>query len=233
MILTHILLASIVLLGLLPPKALASDVILDSGHSPESSGAVGCSGRKEHDYNTALTAAVKLHLEKNGESVALTTNQSGSTSLSTRSKLAWGHKVLLSIHHDSVQPQFVKNNYKTSGVCSDKASGFSIFVSKKNPDYESSLLYARRLGESLVQRGLKPTLHHAEHIKGESRTLLFPELGIYLFDDLRVLKDTKIPAVLLEAAVIVNSVDEDLASSSEFKMKVSGAVLEMISSTYE
>jgi len=58
------------------------------------------------------------------------------------------------------------------------------------------------------RQGLTPTLHHAEPIKGENRELVNPDLGIYRFDDLIVLKSAAMPAVLLECGVIVNRSEE-------------------------
>lgn len=76
---------------------------------------------------------------------------------------------------------------------------------------------------------MKPTLHHAEKIAGENRELLDPINGIYVFDDLVVLKNSDAPAVLLEAAVIVNPDDEKKASSSQYQNKIAEAALDMVS----
>ena len=57
------------------------------------------------------------------------------------------------------------------------------------------------------------TLHHAEPIGGENRALLDARCGVYQYDDLVVLKDFRSPAVLFEAAVVVNSDEEFVAES--------------------
>ena len=99
---------------------------------------------------------------------------------------------------------------------------------RKNRHFKESLEYARMLGKSLVIRGLTPTLHHAEKITGENRELLDSVNGIYIFDDLVVLKNSEAPAVLLEAAVIVNPLDEKRASSAQYQKMIADAVLEMM-----
>ena len=53
-----------------------------------------------------------------------------------------------------------------------------------------------------------PSLHHAEPIKGEGRPIVDPALGVFRFDGLSVLKSAQVPAVLLEAGVIVNPEEE-------------------------
>jgi N-acetylmuramoyl-L-alanine amidase len=220
---------SAVVLWMLPFSAYASDLILNSGHNSQNFGATSCSGRKEYEYNRELSSAVEKYLESKGKSVTLTTGSNLSNqSLKYIDGLKTEHKLFLSIHHDSVQPQFVIKDKKTGGYCSDKASGFSLFVSTKNPKYGQSLFYAQRLGEALLRLGFKPTLHHAEQIPGESRVLIDSKLGIYVFDDLFVLKNNNIPAVLFEAAVIVNPVDEQRALSKDFKNQISEAIYEML-----
>jgi len=72
---------------------------------------------------------------------------------------------------------------------------------------------------------LKPTLHHNEDIDGERRLLLDKKLGIYQFDDLKVLKNAHSPAFLFEAGVIVNPKDESLVRSISFKDSVVFALL--------
>ena len=56
--------------------------------------------------------------------------------------------------------------------------------------------------------GREPSLYHAEPIAGENRPLLDRRLGVHRFDGLAVLKTATMPAVLVEAGVIVNPDDE-------------------------
>ena len=59
--------------------------------------------------------------------------------------------LFISIHHDSVQKQFIK--YINGCPTTNYAEGFSIFVSKKNIEYEKSLEYAKIFAEELISRG--------------------------------------------------------------------------------
>ncbi len=205
----------------------ASQITLDSGHSRRSPGAISCSSKHEYLYNQELANTVSVSLKKAGIGVKLTTEHSHEPSLAERAALARDSDLLISLHHDSVQPQFITRT-RQGGACSNKASGFSVFVSARNPDYLKSLEYAKRLARSLKAKGLTPTLHHAEPISGENRKLLFPELGIYQYDELRILKTIKTPAILLEAAVIVNPIDEQRAASQSFRNVIADAILETI-----
>lgn len=96
---------------------------------------------------------------------------------------------------------------------SDLFSGYSLFISAKNADPQGSLRMARLLGSELRQRCPLPTRHHAEPIAGEGQDLVDPDRGIYRFDDLVVLKASRMPAVLVEAGIIVNRSDEAVLAS--------------------
>jgi len=203
-------------------------VLIDPGHSSRFSGAMSCSGKPEYLYNTALANSVVAFLNSKHILVALSHQAEEELSLLDRARTAAGRDLLLSLHHDSVQPQFLSRHSKKRGTCSEKAKGFSIFVSRKNPFYKKSLQYANSLGSALVKRGLTPTLHHAEPIAGENRPLLVPDRGIYAFDDLVILKNANSPAVLLEAGVIVNPYDEDLAATESYRNIIAESIYVML-----
>jgi len=204
-------------------------VVIDPGHSISSRGAISCSGKGENVYNQILAQQIVQRISTPNRKVLVTTTGE-SLSLGQRAKLSKGADIFLSIHHDSVQPQFIKilKAGDTVKYCSKKATGFSIFVSKNNPQYKSSFRLAQRLGVALLNRGLTPTLHHAELITGESRTLLDNKMGIYQFDRLEVLKKAQSPAILLEAAVIVHPDNDKLAQTKTFQQNIADAVAEMM-----
>jgi N-acetylmuramoyl-L-alanine amidase len=103
-------------------------------------------------------------------------------------------------------------------------SGYSIFVSRKNRQFDGSLMLATQLGQELLKLGRKPTLHHAEPIPGENRPLLDAELGIYQYDDLVVLKQSSMPAVLMEIGVIADPSDEAYVSTSSNQEAIVDAI---------
>lgn len=201
-------------------------LIIDPGHSFNKPGAISCSGKPEYIYNVELSEVVLDKLLTNKIPAMLTHKTAEEISLNERSKVAKGNDLLLSVHHDSVQPQFITWNNQTP--CSAKAKGYSIFISQKNKYYSKSLSYAQRLGIALIKRGYKPSTHHSEKIKGENRQLLDSTLGIYLYDDLVVLKKSDAPAILLEAAVIVNPQDDLNAKTISYKRGIAEAVVEMM-----
>lgn len=203
-------------------------IVIDPGHSHARQGAISCSGRGESEYNQALSLAISRAFADAGIGAEITT-AGQDMSLAERAAKSRRSRLLLSVHHDSVQPQFlfVKSGNNGAHHCSTKAQGFSIFVSARNKQYENSLRLAKKLGEALAKRGIKSSLHHAEKIPGENRELLDNRLGIYRYDELGVLKAADSPAILLEAAVIVHPEDDKRARSPEYQQAIADAVREM------
>jgi N-acetylmuramoyl-L-alanine amidase len=209
------------------PHGQAAELLLDPGHSVRSSGALSCTGKSEYRYNLALSAVVERYLAGRGVSVELSHAPGAAISLIDRTRHSGSSRLFLSLHHDSVQPQFI--SWRSGRPCSEKGAGFSIFVSRKNAQFARSRDYARFLGEALVQRGLRPSTHHQELIPGEGRTPLYPEIGVYLFDDLIVLKSSAAPAVLLEAGVIVNPADERSVASEARQTAIAESIYQAYS----
>jgi len=205
-------------------------LMIDPGHSHNSPGAISCTGKPEYLYNSSLAEQVVVTFNKQHIPVTLTRQKMEIPSLQERALAAKGKNLFLSLHHDSVQPQFMIWD-KKGRPCSAKAQGYSIFISRKNAFYPQSLAYASKLGTALLRRGLTPTLHHSEKIAGENRQLIDSKRGIYLFDNLYVLRKSDAPAVLLEAAVIVNPRDEAKAASKAYRKRIADAILEMMVST--
>jgi N-acetylmuramoyl-L-alanine amidase len=148
------------------------------------------------------------------------------TELRGRTSRAQGAALFLSIHHDSVQPQYL-DSWMANGArraYSDRFSGFSLFVSRVNPDPEQSLDCAVAIGARLRQAGFRPSLHHAEPISGENRPLADRENGVYFFDDLVVLKTAAMPAVLIEAGIIVNRQDEFRLQENKTRQTIAQAI---------
>jgi N-acetylmuramoyl-L-alanine amidase len=187
-------------------------IAIDVGHSLQSSGATSARGKAEFEFNRELALVVWQAIASNGGQAFEIGADGKSVDPETRPMEASARnaKFFLSIHHDSVQQQYLEEWNWQGGVQqhADQFSGFSLFVSRKNKQLAASLRCASAIGAALKSAGFSPSKHHAENIEGENRQWADQTNGVYYYDNLIVLKNTKIPAVLLEAGVIVNQHEE-------------------------
>ena len=210
-------LSSATLAASVPIRNLAVDV----GHSLIASGAISASGKTEFSYNLLLAQSLAEQLRLRGLQPFLIGDQGNISTLSQRTLLAAGQQLFISIHHDSVQPQYLAH--------AARFHGYALFVSHKNPYPLASLACARQIAQALQRNHETPTLHHAEPIPGENRPLADAKLGIYWFDDLVVLRTASQPAVLIENGVIVNPNEEARIARKEVRTAHAAAIAEGVS----
>ena len=210
-------------------RADAFRIVVDVGHTPQSPGATSARGTPEFQFNLALANRTVRELDARGFAVhMLVTAGEGRGQLDRRVKDAnrLSPDLFLSIHHDSVQEQYLRT-WQADGRklrFSDRFSGHSIFVSRRNAKFRQARHFAALLADRLIAAGLRHSTHHAEPIKGENRPWIDERRGIHAFDGLRVLRDVKATAVLLEAGIIVNRDDEIALASPERQGLIAGAI---------
>ena len=205
-------------------------VASDIGHTPQRPGAISARGVPEYSFNREMATVLLHEMTRSGFPAAMLINEAGDEiDLAARVRIATenGARILISIHHDSVQPHYL-TTWKVDGAAQRKCaefSGFSVFFSEYNGAADESRRLAQLIGGKLVAAGLTPTLHHAEDIDGERRDLVDPELGVYRFDELAVLRLSAFPAVLLECGIIVNPAEEEKLTDPSYQRKIAGAVV--------
>lgn len=205
-------------------------VAVDIGHTPEAPGATSARGLPEYLFNAALGRDVVAALAGAGfPTLPIHVTGEGKQQLARRVAMAKARKpaMLISLHHDSVQPRYLEE-WRFAGrelSYSDRFSGFSIFVSRANPHFAESLAFASGLGRQLVAAGLSFSRHHAENIPGENRKTLDADHGVFEFRNLRILKEVEVPAILFEAGLIVNRAEELELASPARRQLASRAIL--------
>jgi N-acetylmuramoyl-L-alanine amidase len=206
-------------------------VVLDVGHTVDSPGADSARGVPEYQFNLALADAIKEALVRADfantvRMITTTKHVPGLVERAVRAN-AMHADLFIAIHHDSV-PNNLIESWDYDGQkhhFSDRFSGYSIFVSNDNGDRKGSLTFGHLLGLALQAQGLHYTPHYTLPLMGRHRRdLLDPEAGVYRFDLLIVLRETRMPAVLLEAGSIVNRKDELELATSERRALVAAAV---------
>jgi N-acetylmuramoyl-L-alanine amidase len=202
-------------------------VALDVGHSRAQPGAMSARGVAEFEFNLLLARDIAAELEKAGVAVRPIGADGLADNLAERAPQAAGAQLLLSIHHDSVQPRYLRH-WRHDGETrpySDRFRGHSLFISGRNPQEARSLHCAARIGRALRRDGFIPTRHHAEPIEGEARPWADTTAGVHYFDNLVVLKTAEVPAVLFEAGVIVHRREEKLLADAGRRARMAKAVV--------
>lgn len=206
-------------------------IVIDVGHTAESEGAISARNTAEFIFNLKLARRVEQQLKSDGFAGTrlLVTEGKARRSLVTRvdaaNKLA--PNLFLSIHHDSVPDKFLED-WEFEGQkrhYSDRFSGYSVFVSRDNPDFQTSLTFAELLAKEMKAQGLKYARQYSQPIMGRyQHPLLNKETGVYSYDQLIVLRKTKMAAVLLESGSIINREEELRMDSAQHRNMVSSGV---------
>jgi N-acetylmuramoyl-L-alanine amidase len=200
-----------------PPKF---KIFVDVGHTKESDGALSARDVPEFDFNLKLATQVVEKLKADGFAGAKLLVTTGKARPSLFKRVAAANDshadLFLSIHHDSV-PDKMLEDWEFEGKkrhFSDRFKGYSLFVSRDNADFESSLTFAKLIGKELKAKGLRFADQYTLPVMGRYRhELLDKDAGVYRYDQLIVLMRTRMPAVLLEAGSIINR-DEELQMST-------------------
>ena len=209
----------------LKPSATMCDpakfrIVLDVGHTAESEGAISARNVAEYVFNLRLAQRIEEKLKAEGFAATRLLLTEGRARPSLFRRVAAANNLqadlFLSIHHDSVPDSFLEN-WEFEGKkrhFSDRFSGYSVFVSRNNPEFKTSLVFAELVGKEMKANGLEYARQYSQPIMGRyQHPLLNRETGVYSYDKLIVLKSTRMPAVLLEAGSIINR-DEELKMDS-------------------
>lgn len=191
-------------------------VAVDVGHFRAEPGVISALGVPEFEYNLALALALKQALEAGGARVRLIGERGDYAVLHQRTRAAAGADLFVSIHHDSVKERYLP--------VASRFSGFSLFVSSHNSHVETSLSCATAIGARLRSAGFAPSRYHADPVLGEDRPFADEANGVHWFDNLAVARTATMPAVLVEAGVIVNRDEEARMRDPEVRRRIAAAI---------
>ena len=206
-------------------------LIVDVGHTSESPGADSARNDVEFGFNLQLAKLLAARLKAEGFAATRLLITEGKARASLFKRVAAANDaradLFLSIHHDSVPDKLLEEWEFDGGRShfSDRFSGHSLFVSKSNPHFGSSLALARLIGGQMKAAGLHYATQYTMPIMGRyRRDLLDKEVGVYRYDGLVVLSRIRSPAVLLEAGSIINRYEEMEMNSPERRGTIVAAV---------
>ncbi|MDA9406769.1 N-acetylmuramoyl-L-alanine amidase family protein [Bradyrhizobium sp. CCBAU 51745] len=206
-------------------------IILDVGHTSESQGATSARNDVEFGFNLQLAKLIGERLKSASFAATRVLVTDGKAKASLLKRVGTANAAhadfLLSIHHDSV-PDKMLEEWEFDGAksyFSDRFSGHSLFVSERNPHFSASLAFAKLLGRELKDKGLQYATQYSLPLMGRYRhPLLDKDVGVYRYDGLVVLSQTRSAAVLLEAGSIINRDEEMAMNSPERRELIAAAV---------
>ncbi len=204
----------------------AAEVAVDAGHTLVAPGAISARGIGEFAFNRILAGGTSAALAERGLRVRPVNFDGKIASLEARAHAAAGSDFFLSIHHDSVQPQWLEEwdwDGETRSY-SDRYTGFSLFVSRASPDLETSLRCASAIGARLRRLGFAPATHHADSLPGRTRPYADRDNAVHYYDNLVVLYRTTVPAVLFEAGIIKHRAEEILLRDPERQARMADGI---------
>ena len=186
------------------------------GHYSANPGVISASGRAEFEYNLELATEVRALLEAAGHSVRMIGERGDYAELPSRTRDARGADLFVSIHHDSVKERLLPQ--------ADRFSGFSLFVSRANPEIGRSLECASAIGAELRAAGFSPSRYHADPVLGEDRPFADEGNGVHYYDNLAVGRTASMPSVLVEAGVIVNREEDERMREPAVRQAIARAI---------
>ena len=173
---------------------------MDVGHYHAEPGVISYSGTAEFEFNLRLAGEIRKKLEENRMRVRMIGDKGDVIFLNHRTRAAKGADLFLSIHHDSAREHLHSRR--------EQFAGFSLFISRRNPQLERSLACASAIGAELRAAGMTPSRYHADRVIGENRPFADELNGVHFYDNLGVGKTASMPSVLVEAGVIINRDEE-------------------------
>ncbi len=205
--------------------------VVDVGHTVAVPGAMSARNVPEYAFNLQLAQDIRQALTDAGfdKTVLLITATAPWRGLVERAAKAnsMHADLFIAIHHDSV-PDELLQTWQYEGQdnrYNDDYPGYALFISNDNGDRAGSLLFGQLLGKELQARGLQYTPHYTLALMGHRRRVLVDtKAGVYRYDQLIVLRQTRMPALLLEAGSIVNRQEELQLGSPERRALTSAAV---------
>jgi len=207
-----------ILIGVAQTSGLSGKIIvIDPGHSSVQPGgwldpgAIGIkTGLKEKDVNLDVAFKLKKLLEQAGARVIMTHTGQTELSLAERAWLANNSRadIFVSIHAN------FSENKKT------KISGHSTYYYAPVSNSElSPQRYSRQKLAALVQREL---------VKAAGRN----DLGVFQ-ENFAVLRETRVPSVLVETAFLSDAEEEALLGTDSFRQKLAAGIFNGIKAYFE
>ncbi len=211
-------------------------VVIDPGHGGKDPGTQGSSGLKEKTVVLDISKHIRNYLQEAGLKVILTRDNDEFISLPQRTEITTKSDadLFVSIHANSnptrktegIEVYFCKTRSKTDLDEDQRAKNEKMFVKKLNSIYSpvleqvlADMMYAQKVAqsESFAQKIVNHSSSEAGGINRGSRFCRF-----------FVVRNTLIPAVLVEVGYLTNRHEEKKLSTPAYRQKIAQAIANSI-----
>ena len=181
-------------------------IVIDAGHGGTDPGAISITGRYEKDLNIAVANKVNQGLLERGYNVLMTRSNDESLDLYTRARIANENyaDIFVSIHGNS----FLDNR---------EIKGLEVYYWPQNRSdikIEEQYPFAKSI--------------HDEVIKATGAATRGVKTNPYV-----VIRETRMPAVLIETGFLSNAIEESLLYTEEYQNKLAEGIIKGIESYFE
>lgn len=181
-------------------KSLEKVIVIDPGHGGEDPGTTGFSGNYEKDINLEISKRLEKKLESNGYKVILTRDSDEYIDNLLRAEIANKKRarVFVSIHGNAMEDN-------------SSADGIQVLY---YPNRESTIgdLNNNELAQVMMNSLVSGTGAR--------------DKGIIEREDLIILNQTKMPAILIEYGFLSNEKEEQLLLTDEYQNKVVDSIID-------
>ena len=181
-------------------KSLEKVIVIDAGHGGKDPGTIGLSGNYEKDINLEISKKLKEKLKSNGYKVILTRDNDEYVDNLLRAKLANKKRarVFISIHGNAME-----NNNSINGIQ---------ILSYPNRESTIGDLNNNELAQIMMNSLINGT--------GAN------DKGIIEREDLIVLNQTKMPALIVECGFLSNENEEKLLLTDDYQDNIVDSIID-------
>lgn len=181
-------------------KSSEKVIVIDAGHGGKDPGTIGFNGNYEKDINLEISKKLKEKLKPNGYKVILTRDSDKYVDNLLRAKLANKRRarIFISIHGNAME-----NNNSTNGIQVLYYPNRESTIGDLNNDELAQIMMS-----SLV--------------KGTGAN----DKGIIEREDLIVLNQTKMPALIIECGFLSNENEEKLLLTDDYQNKMVDSIID-------
>lgn len=212
-------------------------IVIDAGHGGKDPGAIGYSGAHEKDVVLDISRRLQRNLERNGFEVEMTRDRDEFLSLEKRTEIASrsGADLFVSIHANASESRGVQGievytlrelNYSEKNEPQRQRNHWLMFdtlnMNKTDPvvkDIVEDMLFNHKVPEAVTL---------AEHIRRDLSSATRAEDRGMKKAGFFVLRNTLIPAILIEVGFLTNPQEERLLKSADYRQKIADGVAESI-----